>query len=173
MKLDFPDNRCDVVLMASWDFHFILWWKNLAMLWRILQFLPSSQCQMIIIFPSWLQFLLLVIKSNITYMIPIDDTAWCVRLFMSLLTNCRETVLKRASITALNGANMVKSEEDELPSTVANVSREDIRKYAQCKRVGNYLLGRTVGEGSFAKVKEAFHVLTGEKVLFCCNNFLS
>ena len=59
---------------------------------------------------------------------------------------------------------MVHSDENELPANVATVSREELRKYAQCKRVGNYLLGRTVGEGSFAKVKEAIHILTGEKV---------
>ena len=63
---------------------------------------------------------------------------------------------------------MVLSDEHELPSKVANVSRDELRKYAQCKRVGNYLLGRTVGEGSFAKVKEAIHILTGEKVRGYC-----
>ena len=51
-----------------------------------------------------------------------------------------------------------------LPPPVANVPKEDIRSFLHHKRVGNYLLGRTLGEGSFAKVKEGFHVLTGEKV---------
>ena len=32
------------------------------------------------------------------------------------------------------------------------------------KRVGNYLLGNTVGEGTFGKVKIAIHIPTGEKV---------
>eukprot|EP00602_Paraphysomonas_sp_CaronLab_P009122 CAMPEP_0185026182 /NCGR_PEP_ID=MMETSP1103-20130426/10140_1 /TAXON_ID=36769 /ORGANISM="Paraphysomonas bandaiensis, Strain Caron Lab Isolate" /LENGTH=750 /DNA_ID=CAMNT_0027559677 /DNA_START=278 /DNA_END=2529 /DNA_ORIENTATION=+ len=32
------------------------------------------------------------------------------------------------------------------------------------KRVGNYLLGNTVGEGTFGKVKSAIHIPTGEKV---------
>lgn len=32
------------------------------------------------------------------------------------------------------------------------------------KRVGNYLLGNTVGEGTFGKVKIAVHIPTGEKV---------
>ncbi|NWU21503.1 HUNK kinase, partial [Dyaphorophyia castanea] len=32
------------------------------------------------------------------------------------------------------------------------------------KSVGNYLIGRKLGEGSFAKVREGLHVLTGEKV---------
>ena len=35
------------------------------------------------------------------------------------------------------------------------------------KQVGAYLIGKTIGEGSFAKVKEGLHVLTGEKVTRC------
>ena len=51
-----------------------------------------------------------------------------------------------------------------LPPAVAFVPKEDIRSFLHHKRVGNYLLGRTLGEGSFAKVKEGMHALTGEKV---------
>lgn len=51
------------------------------------------------------------------------------------------------------------------PSTLLQVSQDEvIRNHAHTKRVGSYLLGRTIGEGSFAKVKEGVHVLTGEKV---------
>ncbi|CBY39125.1 unnamed protein product [Oikopleura dioica] len=32
------------------------------------------------------------------------------------------------------------------------------------KRVGDYLLGEKLGEGSFAKVRVGLHVLSGEKV---------
>ncbi|XP_021376854.1 serine/threonine-protein kinase MARK2-like isoform X2 [Mizuhopecten yessoensis] len=32
------------------------------------------------------------------------------------------------------------------------------------KKVGNYILGRTIGEGSFAKVRQGFHVLARDKV---------
>jgi Neu-associated kinase len=56
------------------------------------------------------------------------------------------------------------SSNDCLPPSVVQVSREELRKFLKCKRVGNYLLGKTIGEGSFAKVKQGFHVLTGEKV---------
>lgn len=52
----------------------------------------------------------------------------------------------------------------KLPPAVANVPKEDIRGYMHTKRVQNYLVGNTLGEGSFAKVKEAFHILVGEKV---------
>lgn len=31
-------------------------------------------------------------------------------------------------------------------------------------RIGNYILGRTIGKGTFAKVKEGIHTLTSEAV---------
>lgn len=32
------------------------------------------------------------------------------------------------------------------------------------KKIGNYILGKTIGEGTFGKVKLASHTLTKEKV---------
>lgn len=61
-------------------------------------------------------------------------------------------------------SSSTSSSNDCLPPSVVQVSREELRKFLKCKRVGNYLLGKTIGEGSFAKVKQGFHVLTGEKV---------
>ena len=52
----------------------------------------------------------------------------------------------------------------KLPPAVAAVPADQIRCYAHTKRVNNYLVGNTLGEGSFARVKEGFHVLVGEKV---------
>ncbi|XP_077783428.1 hormonally up-regulated neu tumor-associated kinase isoform X1 [Podarcis muralis] len=46
----------------------------------------------------------------------------------------------------------------------AAASRERLREFQHTKRVGNYLIGRKLGEGSFAKVREGLHVVTGEKV---------
>ena len=57
-------------------------------------------------------------------------------------------------------------ESPALPPKVSEVSRETIRGFPHTKRVGNYLLGRTLGEGSFAKVKEGLHTITGEKVSY-------
>lgn len=57
-----------------------------------------------------------------------------------------------------------------LPARVVDVPKEAIRSFHHSKKVGNYLLGKTIGEGSFAKVKEALHVPTGERVskpLYC------
>ncbi|XP_064629382.1 serine/threonine-protein kinase par-1-like [Lineus longissimus] len=53
---------------------------------------------------------------------------------------------------------------EHLPNKVTEVPKEVLRNFPHSKRVGNYLLGRTLGEGSFAKVKEGLHTLTGEKV---------
>lgn len=51
-----------------------------------------------------------------------------------------------------------------LPRDVFTVSKRELEQFKQGRRVGCYLLGKTVGEGSFAKVKEAIHIVTGEKV---------
>ncbi|XP_003386170.1 PREDICTED: hormonally up-regulated neu tumor-associated kinase homolog [Amphimedon queenslandica] len=55
-------------------------------------------------------------------------------------------------------------ELSRLPPAVAHVPKEDWKAYVHSKKVNNYLVGATLGEGSFAKVKEAFHVLVGEKI---------
>jgi len=51
-----------------------------------------------------------------------------------------------------------------LPAAVTHIPDEVLDSFPHTKRVGNYLLGRTIGEGSFAKVKEGLHVVTGEQV---------
>jgi Neu-associated kinase len=53
---------------------------------------------------------------------------------------------------------------EALPPGVTNISRNELSQFVHTKRVGPYLLGRTLGEGAFAKVKEALHITTGEKV---------
>ena len=53
---------------------------------------------------------------------------------------------------------------EALPPGVTTISRDELSQFVHTKRVGSYLLGRTLGEGAFAKVKEALHVTTGEKV---------
>lgn len=57
--------------------------------------------------------------------------------------------------------------KSKLPPAVANVPTEHIRGYVHNKKVNHYLVGSSLGEGSFAKVKEAFHILVGEKVRSC------
>ncbi|KAK7125646.1 hypothetical protein R3I93_021121 [Phoxinus phoxinus] len=53
--------------------------------------------------------------------------------------------------------------ENTHPSSTSNGLPGDIlRNYT--KKVGNYLIGRKLGEGSFAKVWEGLHTTTGEKV---------
>ena len=55
---------------------------------------------------------------------------------------------------------------ETLPREVITVTKSELDPFKQGRRVGCYLLGRTLGEGSFAKVKEAVHVITGERVKF-------
>uniref|UniRef100_A0AAY5EKZ6 non-specific serine/threonine protein kinase n=1 Tax=Electrophorus electricus TaxID=8005 RepID=A0AAY5EKZ6_ELEEL len=55
--------------------------------------------------------------------------------------------------------------ENIAPSSLTGGPPGDIlRNFYHTKRVGNYLIGRKLGEGSFAKVREGLHALTGEKV---------
>ncbi|XP_022098223.1 hormonally up-regulated neu tumor-associated kinase homolog B-like [Acanthaster planci] len=49
-------------------------------------------------------------------------------------------------------------------AALSRAAQEKAAKYPHVKRVGPYLLGKTIGEGSFAKVKEALHSVVGEKV---------
>ena len=37
------------------------------------------------------------------------------------------------------------------------------------KKVGNYIISKTIGEGSFAKVRLGYHLITQQMVLFCNN----
>lgn len=58
-----------------------------------------------------------------------------------------------------------KATENTSPSSMGSGRPADIlRNFYHTKRVGNYLIGRKLGEGSFAKVREGLHAITGEKV---------
>ncbi len=37
------------------------------------------------------------------------------------------------------------------------------------KKIGNYILGKSIGEGTFGKVKLGTHLLTKQKVVFTMN----
>uniref|UniRef100_A0A3Q4B688 non-specific serine/threonine protein kinase n=1 Tax=Mola mola TaxID=94237 RepID=A0A3Q4B688_MOLML len=51
-----------------------------------------------------------------------------------------------------------------LPASLCSPAADILKNFYHTKRVGNYLIGRKLGEGSFAKVREGLHALTGEKV---------
>uniref|UniRef100_A0A3Q2ZNW6 non-specific serine/threonine protein kinase n=1 Tax=Kryptolebias marmoratus TaxID=37003 RepID=A0A3Q2ZNW6_KRYMA len=55
-------------------------------------------------------------------------------------------------------------EEKILAESLLGPEEDMVKKFYHTKRVGNYLIGRKLGEGSFAKVREGLHVLTREKV---------
>ncbi|XP_030578790.1 LOW QUALITY PROTEIN: hormonally up-regulated neu tumor-associated kinase homolog A-like, partial [Archocentrus centrarchus] len=54
--------------------------------------------------------------------------------------------------------------ESILPVSLNSNLAEILKKFYHTKRVGHYLIGRKLGEGSFAKVREGLHAPTGEKV---------
>lgn len=54
--------------------------------------------------------------------------------------------------------------ENILPASLCSPAADILKNFYHTKRVGNYLIGRKLGEGSFAKVREGLHALTGEKV---------
>lgn len=51
-----------------------------------------------------------------------------------------------------------------LPASLCSPAADILKNFYHTKRVGNYLIGRKLGEGSFAKVREGLHAMTGEKV---------
>lgn len=57
--------------------------------------------------------------------------------------------------------------ENILPASLCSPAADILKNFYHTKRVGNYLIGRKLGEGSFAKVREGLHALTGEKVSNC------
>lgn len=54
--------------------------------------------------------------------------------------------------------------EGAVPVSLSSPAADILKNFYHTKRVGNYLIGRKLGEGSFAKVREGLHALTGEKV---------
>lgn len=54
--------------------------------------------------------------------------------------------------------------EGALPVSLSSPAADILKNFYHTKRVGNYLIGRKLGEGSFAKVREGLHAMTGEKV---------
>lgn len=76
------------------------------------------------------------------------------------------TTTNNASNTNNSMTNGITQDTDNIiiPSNFLISTKEIIAKFPHNKRVGHYLLGRKLGEGSFAKVKEGLHTLTGQKV---------
>ncbi|XP_014343349.2 hormonally up-regulated neu tumor-associated kinase homolog A [Latimeria chalumnae] len=52
----------------------------------------------------------------------------------------------------------------QMPDCFSKVPEEVVKNFPHTKRVGNYLVGKMINKGSFAKVMEGLHIPTGEKV---------
>jgi serine/threonine protein kinase len=58
-----------------------------------------------------------------------------------------------------------RSKKKDEPQGIAGQLRDAAKQQQQQhKIVGSYMLGKTIGEGTFGKVKLAMHIPTGEKV---------
>ena len=104
---------------------------------------------------------------------PLIDTL--TEKFPNLDLTHRDTIhrladrLGRGNIPAdtTNGTAIPNSKGNARPlAKKATASWDETVRYPHSKRVGPYLLGKILGEGSFAKVKEAMHSVVGEKVSF-------
>ena len=64
--------------------------------------------------------------------------------------------------------NQEKAKENGGESDLTGGSKPPVLRQADLKKdeqkIGQYLLGKTIGEGTFGKVKLGTHILTGEKV---------
>lgn len=54
-------------------------------------------------------------------------------------------------------------EENPKPQKIRNSGNNEFVLEAS-RKVGNYMMGATIGTGTFGKVKIGIHILTGEKV---------
>ncbi|KAF7246884.1 Hormonally up-regulated neu tumor-associated kinase [Varanus komodoensis] len=52
----------------------------------------------------------------------------------------------------------------QIPVCFRKMSQEPRKNFPHTKQVGNYLVGKIINKGSFAKVMEGLHIPTGEKV---------
>ena len=57
----------------------------------------------------------------------------------------------------------ISNKKSSVP-TRQQLSTRNARTEKHKKTVGNYILGKSIGEGTFGKVKAGQHILTGEKV---------
>ncbi|XP_048840440.1 hormonally up-regulated neu tumor-associated kinase homolog A [Brienomyrus brachyistius] len=76
----------------------------------------------------------------------------------------REMVTDSTGAFGLRAPGCGGSDKLAPTSLSGSQSGDVLRNFYHTKRVGNYLIGRKLGEGSFAKVREGLHALTGEKV---------
>ncbi|XP_072912550.1 uncharacterized protein [Hemitrygon akajei] len=56
------------------------------------------------------------------------------------------------------------NKDSEMPECFISFPQDPAKRFSHTKRVGNYLVGKMINKGSFAKVMEGLHIPTGEKV---------
>ncbi|KAG9348439.1 hypothetical protein JZ751_002174, partial [Albula glossodonta] len=76
----------------------------------------------------------------------------------------REMVIDGPRILGLKAPSCFGTETLSQESFYGCPPTDIFRNFYYTKKVGNYLIGKKLGEGSFAKVREGLHAMTGEKV---------
>lgn len=56
------------------------------------------------------------------------------------------------------------SKDVKIPALFDKMPQETGKTFPHSKKIGNYLVGKMINKGSFAKVMEGLHIPTGEKV---------
>lgn len=83
-----------------------------------------------------------------------------------------EAIVVKDQAENLKPDNVVKEQKDQAPAS-ASKNRHHAKqrnksgkkkKEHKAKSIGHYLIGKTIGEGTFGKVKLGTHNITGEKV---------
>lgn len=68
--------------------------------------------------------------------------------------------------TGVSTVTPVNSNKSTNPTRLFDENMNGIDNGEKKKKVGNYIISKTIGEGSFAKVRLGFHLITQQKVFF-------
>lgn len=63
-----------------------------------------------------------------------------------------------------NQKTKVSSRRADVPRKSKRQGSSSVGSKAATQCIGNYMIGKTIGQGTFGKVKSGMHILTGEKV---------
>ena len=95
----------------------------------------------------------------------------CLHLLLNPITE-NKILLRHTRAVSFDDTMVISTTlTDSTAARSSTLPQEDrtTKLFPHSKRVGGYLLGKTIGEGSFAKVKLGLHIVTGEKVSVVTN----
>ncbi|KAM9316136.1 hormonally up-regulated neu tumor-associated kinase homolog A-like [Gastrophryne carolinensis] len=72
--------------------------------------------------------------------------------------------LYKDSLERIAAESKTQNREMQILTCFSKIPEDIVKNFSHTKRVGNYLVGRMINKGSFAKVMEGMHIPTGQKV---------